>query len=436
MFAYHAMMQPNNANQRSKKDNLRALIFRVDHHGGGPFRLKLTPNTTGTSEERKMLQQSLSQNTRILSVDLRVMHMPNQGNLITQSAIEEMYQVLADVGNLPNMSILKISGYCEAFPVAVLTNLLQKATNLTTLVLTSVKFCGNQTEVKAFSEAVATHASLADLRLLDCQMVRGEGVEFDSHFLDIILEGVAASPRMDSLSLSPTRPNSMGNLSTYAIQNCASLKSLRLGSIGTLFEQDTKTNRSPFEALMTLLASNQTNLAFLYVPFHAETRNCQAAKTMLIHNTTLQELALRTFTDYAGNDLGLVAQALRINSTLLGFELLGPMRVKDPALLQEFAQVLEVNYALHDLVLFELVVHAQHNATMSYQAKLNQHGRKHWLEEMYANHHGNDATKANNNTKVQNSLAFLQQLAQDPDDVYYYLSRMNPSFLENLTSSG
>ena len=183
---------------------------------------------------------------------------------------------------------------------------------------------------------------------------------------------------------------------------------------------------SPLQTLLAMLASNQTQLSLLHIPFYPNETNCRALQTTLTHNTTLRGLSLRTYADCRFPEpLTLIAQALaKNNSTLEEFEFLGSMRIRNPGILQEFAQILEVNYTLQELVLFELVTSRNHSPEMNYHAKLNQHGRKQWLQEMYQNNLEKDAVEAR--------MEFLEQLAKDQDDLFYYLSRMNPSFLQSI----
>lgn len=98
------------------------------------------------------------------------------------------------------------------------------------------------------------------------------------------------------------------------------------------------------------------------------------------------------------------------------------MRLVNDSIVQEFADVVLVNYTLQEMVLYELITSPKHKNVIQYHTKLNQRGRKQWLQDIYRN----------DGKVTTNSVMQLEQLAQDVDCLYYYLSQMNPSILQHL----
>lgn len=427
----------------AKAATLKDWATRLPNHKGDLLRLKLTTAVVKAGDAGKACcwadwrgqwQGALRQMANIATVEVVVKDCDQQAE--TEETVARLYQVLTDFGGLPNLKSLHVQGFCRAMPISVVAGLLQQSARLTELRLAHVELSGNPTDLEAFTSSLSKHAALKNLKLHSCAFYKtldpqGKNSDQpDTAFLDSIMAGVALSESLEYLYLAPTSPSALGSVSCQSIQ--ALRQATQLTSLCFYDEIDdffTKgphnKNLSPLDALTDLLASNQTALKQLHLPFLPTRHYCQQLHKALRSNTTLRGLALETF-DQGPRDrepLALVAQGLEENSHLEHFALLGPAsRIRDnPDLLQSFAHVLEVNYTLQELNIADLMTSPGIRERVDFLSQLNVKGRRHWIQDKYQNHQNLDA-----------QIRLLQHLAQETDDVFYYLSHMNPSLIGNL----
>lgn len=417
-----------------KAATLKDWTARLPAHNGDLLRLKLTTAVVSCegcwADWRSKWQESLRQMVNITTVEVVVKDCDQAETEI----VARLYQVLSDFGGLSNLRSLRIQGCCHAMPISVLVGLLQQSAQLTELHLARVELCGNPTGLESLTSSVSKHAALKTVKLHSCafnQTLAQQDKNSDKHdiaFLDSIMAGVAASQSLEYLFLAPTSPSALGSLSCESIQalrRATQLTSLCIyDEIDNFFIKDEQKKLSPLDALTDLLASNHGGLKQLHVPFLPTRHYCQQLHKVLQSNTTLRGLALETFG--RGQDrepLTLLAQGLEENCHLEHFALLGPAsRIREePNLVQSFAHILEVNYTLQELNIVDLMMSPGIRERVDFLSQLNVKGRRHWIQDKYQNQQ---------NVDVQVTL--LEELAQETDDVFYYLSHMNPSLIGNL----
>ncbi|CAB9520545.1 expressed unknown protein [Seminavis robusta] len=454
-----------------RRETLEDLTDRVRKSGGKSLRLCLHDHVPVSADDglawTRWLEALRSSDIANISVDFE------EGNTQEEEQMVSSHQILQSlVANLSNLRVLKLSGYCQStgMPLTELTNLLKTggAAALTHLHLTSVKM--DVKDIQSFSLALAEHASLTELRLQDCQLHlanTADGLDSDE-FLYHLLEGVSAAPNLKSLLISPTKRQALGTISVRAIERLQSannhLTSLILYPIHGFFTTSGGA-MSPFQALTSLLASNQIpTLKQLHLPFCADNqKQCHDIASLLTSKTSLGSLDLMGTSHQDMMDLEQqlrqeqeqqhqqqqhedthdhhhpllqIAHALSGSSlqsiALTGFGTTGiPFHV-----VQAFAQTVQLNYGIQQMLLYDIQTTVLRK-TVDYHCHLNQQGRKRWLQHMYANNkpkRRQEFCKAQDGMEqksTQSQQRMLFRLAQDKDALYYYLSHMNPSFLEH-----
>lgn len=367
-----------------------------------------------------------------------------------------IYAIVLALAELPNLESIQIRGYCHAMPLSVLTKLLEKAPKLQTFNLTSVKLqVSSEQDLQELSRALAQASpNLEQVNWQDIQLHLHEIPSEENNssaFLDAVFLGLAHTPNLKSLLLSPAKVDVLGTLSPQPLAKLlesATLEKLVLSSLKAphnqlVQEEDIDKNILLFQTISQVLSQknkhkNKSNLKILHVPFRNTPSYCNYVSDILIHNTTLEEMTLLCYQNEGlptiiqqpqsqSMPLLQIAKAL-VKTRIPKFHMVGPeaTRISDPNILQAFAFAPEVNYHLQQVTLFRLVQNHHFAPQLQYQCHLNQQGRQRWIEHQY------NTTPATA-TSMKCPVSFLSQVSKDLDGLYYYLSCVNPSLLMHAT---
>lgn len=343
------------------------------------------------------------------------------GILADDDVNEAVGRLFASFGGLPNLTTLKVSGYCEGM-VRALGRVVSEATKLETLHVTYVQLDGFHEDFVYFAESIQRHSSLRDFQIVDCQLperFRGADV-LPFSIMSMLLDSLPAISSLREVEISPIEKTSLGPISSnslVALCRSMNLKRLDVSGFAEFFQDETVDEDSTtYLEVMTEALHTNVSIREFNIQSSFSKRQCEALSDLLSTNTTLESLGVLFEGDTFENEAHCIkiAEALQTNTTLQSLTFRGPICPNMSCeTLKAFAKMMEINVSLKRITFLPSPAENIWTLRIAMFQKLNEKGRGEFL-------------RTEGRTRGQ-WLDKLLEVQNDLDCLFYFLS-VSPSY--------
>ena len=323
-------------------------------------------------------------------------------NVVTDEGLTVIFEALGELQNLEKLKV-DFVGRPLRLPVSALKLVLQRAPQLTSLVLEEVRLAGDLNEMDGLAQSLRNHPSLKQVHLHGC--VPAEGSESTLDPLVTALANVGTleevllrNTRITSRNGDTTTENDWSGTSLTHLCQSTSLRVLTLRDMAEIHDRHVELMAPPLIANNTLreLTVCSTNLG---------KRSGKAMGQVLRANRHMQKLEIQLD---SGEHAIPITEILQNNSTLKRLDLFFNGTIS-PRIREAFTEMLRRNYVLLDLN--GSVWRGQSNLEIDFYLRLNRAGRGNLLTEHATRHQ------------------WLDTLISQKDDlsIVFSLLLMNPS---------